>query len=106
MNVKTVEREIDGITHIIELHTSTKPESNKFDFEGEKYAVIVKRPKPPSSPTYRYESFTKEILHPKRGAPIYIDYEILSFTEKLTATEITDLEQTLKKTLRLLGDVE
>jgi len=53
--------------------------------------------------TYRYEAFTKEIAHPKKATPIYVDYEILEFNQELTADEISGLETELGKTIRKLG---
>lgn len=49
---------------------------------------------------YRYEVFTKEIIHPKKDAPAYIDYQILEFNQKLMPDEISALETELKKTVR------
>lgn len=48
---------------------------------------------------YRYEAYTKEIIHPKLRAPIYRDYEVLEFKEELTPTEIGNLEAELEKTI-------
>lgn len=51
---------------------------------------------------YRYEAFTKEIIHPKKSGVIFRDYEILEFDEELTTTEISNLETELKKTVRFI----
>lgn len=52
---------------------------------------------------YRYEAFTKEVIHPKRETPIYLGYEVLDFNRELTTEEITSLEAQLGKTIRKLS---
>lgn len=51
---------------------------------------------------YRYEAFTKKVIHPKREAPIYVGYEVLEFDQKLTPMEISELKTQLGKTIRRL----
>jgi len=49
---------------------------------------------------YRYEAFAKEITHPKQNTPIYVNYEVLEFSQELTTEEITNLQTQLGKILR------
>lgn len=53
---------------------------------------------------YRYEAFSKEIIHPKREKPIYTNYEVLEFNEELTTEELSTLEGELKKAVRKIGE--
>lgn len=51
VKVKKVEREIEGTTYIVKLYKDDKhPEKNRFDFEGEKYSLIIRTPKPVPGP--------------------------------------------------------
>lgn len=68
VEVRTVEREIDGETFIVQLHRDMVHEKrNRFEFEGEKYHLIVSRPKPvPVKPTTP-EPSTRELILEMRG---------------------------------------
>ncbi len=51
---------------------------------------------------YRYEVFSKEIIHPKLKTTKYLDYEVLEFNEELTTDEISSFEIELGRTIRKL----
>jgi len=51
MNMKKVEREVNGIIYLIELYRDEEhPEKNRYVFEGEGYTRIIRTPKPVPGP--------------------------------------------------------
>lgn len=98
------EREINGVLYEVELAKDVNPEGNIYEFEGEKYAWIIKtHNSPPRPPKYQYEAFTREIIHLKREEPIFKDHKILEFNAELSPEEITELEAQLGKTIRKIN---
>lgn len=51
---------------------------------------------------YLYETFIKEIIHPRRDTPIYVGYQVLEFNQELTQEEISSLETQMGKIVRKL----